>query len=836
MRLPVRVSAVIRFGSVASYPRCVPKPAELVRVAAIAAGLFWLGPRAILAQTTDAASVTRTLLRPAEVLGLPGITIDLSKKATQRYAMVIGNGAYEHVPTLPNAVSDAHLVASVLKRSGYVVEEYDNLTKRGFETALRRLMFETSNGTEVVIYYAGHGVQIGRSNRLIPVDAKITSIYDLPFETVSLSSVLAIAGARSRSLVVILDSCRDNPFPRKDVIAGLDAIPQELTTGFAAQDSPVNSLLVYSTAPGAVALDGKDGHSPFTEAFVKDVEATPDKPLVEVLQRVRSQVYAETNGFQVPWETSSLVETLALNPVPGAAPVASETKIANAGVAGNGSTQSDGAASVGSSAISLSLPLERSVNVGEAIRSARPGDTGQVFVTKPPEHGTLKVVSGDAVRGLVPLAPIAGGIGDLIYANGTPDISAVDMKSPTITDSFDISVNNKPQKVHLTLKVDPCDFQAGDHLDPDGVGVARYPNEIDIPKALKACKEAVQKSPRVGRFHYELGRVYLALRNLDAAQKEFTIARDLGHTRAWQALGMLEIQRQQEAGGLKHGKISDKALALLQMGVQRGDPYAFHSLGLQLLHSDNPTLQRQGFDLLQRAMEVGHTFSMNSLGAYFLQKGTDHYEPQRGLRYYEESAKRGDIYGYDNMGIVTLNGLAGVKRDPQKAFEWFKKASDQGHPTAPTSIGRMYNAGDLGKPDYVAAVKWYKVGLSRGDAWGGANAAWVIVHRKPKGFTDAEAAALAAKAAVLRDAKAAKAADDVLSGLPPRAINAGAQILMQSLGESVGADGNFGPQSEAALARIFKRFSRTPPTEPGKRLKALAQLYWTTNKFRVDLY
>lgn len=775
-----------------------------------------------LAPLTATAQVARTLTRPSEVLGVPNLTIDLSKKATQRFALVIGNGAYRNVPTLPNAVADAHLVADVLRQSGFIVEEFDNLTKRGFESALRKLMLGTSEGSEVVIYYAGHGVQIGNSNRLIPVDAAISSIYDLPFETVSLSSILQIAGARSRSLVVILDSCRDNPFPHKDAIAGLAAVPQALTTGFAAQDSPVNSLLVYSTAPGAVALDGADGHSPFTLALAKTLMASPNMPLVDVLRKVRSEVYEETGGQQVPWETSSLVESLALDPTPVA------KMAAPAETAGPASAPVK---------VSLSLPLERSVDVGAAIRAAAPDDTGRIIVTEPPAHGRLEINSGEQSRGLVPLTPVVKDAGEITYASSRTDLSAPAMKAPEITDSFGISVGGKLQNVSLTLKIDPCDYQAGDHLDPDGVGVGRYPNEIDVRAALTACEAAVARSPGTGRFHYELGRVYLAMSNLDAAEKEFTKARKLGATRAWQALGMLDIQRQQETGGLKHGKASDKALALLQMGVKRGDPYAFHSLGLLLLKSDDPALKRQGFDLLQRAMEVGHTFSMNALGAYFLQQGSDHYEPARGLRYYEESARRGDIYGYDNMGIVMMKGLAGVKKDPEKAYAWFKKASDEGHPTAPSNIARMYNSGELGgTPDYAKAVKWYELGLSRGDAWGGANAAWIIAHRKPKGYPEGEAAVLAAKAVVLRDMKAATAAQDVLNGLPTPVLNAGAQMLMNDLGEKVATDGDFGLASEAALARVFKHFDRTDPGNPKERVKALARLYWSTQTFRVDLY
>lgn len=792
------------------------------RTVAAGAILFLCLGGATLAQSDP----VRTLQRPSEVLGLPGLNIDLTRPATQRLAIVIGNGSYDHAPSLPNAVADAQLVADVLRSSGYAVLEYHDLDKRGFEEALRRMMFETGKGADVVIYYAGHGVQIGNSNRLIPTDAEIADVYDLPFETVSLSSLLSIAGSRSRSLVVILDSCRDNPFPGRDAIVGLDSVPQDLRTGFAAQDSPVNSLIVFSTSPGAVALDGSGGHSPFTQALYDTMSAQPDAPFAAVLQEVRHRVYAETNGQQVPWESSSLIETLRLDADPG--------------VPGfqNPAASASPALPAGGTPIAVTLPLDRKVAVGPALTGLAGPDSREIMLARAPQLGRIEIGDAERYRGLSPLVPVSGTVAALVYTAGQPNTPALSMAGPVVTDSFVLTSGSTSETVNLTLNVDPCDYQAGDHLDPDGVGVARYPNEIEPEAALAACQAAVERAPEVGRFHYELGRVHLAMRDLAAAGREFERARDLGHTRAWHALGMLEIARSQELGGLDRGMAPDKALALLAMGVDRGDPYAFHSLGLQLLrHGTTAALRRQGFDLLSRAQEVGHTFAMNALGQYFLEKDSDHFDPQRGLRYLRESALRGDIYGYDSLGALALGGTEGMERDPKVALDWFRKASDQGHPTAPTSIGRMYFNGDIGGgPDFAAAVEWYDIGLTRGDAWGGANAAWVIANRAPAGFGPGDAAVRAAKAASLRNAEAAQVAMAVIDALPASALDAGAQVLLGELGEPVTADGDFGEASRAALARVAARHGATLPDDRKDRLMALAALYWTTNKFRVDLY
>lgn len=746
--------------------------------------------------------------------------------AADRLALVVGMAKYSHIPQLRNTTHDAREISHTLGRIGFEVTTLIDVPQRDLRAALDDFSFRSETADLALIYFAGHGVEVQGENFLIPVDAAVRSNRDIQQQSVSLRDFLAAVDRARKMRIVILDSCRDNPFPDRGAIVGLDAIPQELRNGFAAQDSPVNSLIVFSTSPGAVALDGAGANSPFTDALRQAVMAAPDAPMNAVMKDVRKRVYSATGGRQLPWESSSLIEEVAFDsdPAKPGFQVVLDDNIAVPAPA--------------AAAISLNLPLDRKVPVGTALKDSSVAQLAALTVTRPPMFGRLELSDENRTRGLVPLTQLSDAAEGLIYAASRPEISALQMNAPAITDEFTVASNGQAQTVQLTLNVDPCDFQAGDHLDPEGVGVARFPNEIEVEAALAACQEAVAREPENARFHYQLGRVHVALRDLDAAESAFTRARDLGHTRAWHALGMLIIAREQETGGEARKRAPEEALALLAMGVDQGDPYAYHSLGQQLLElADDPGLKRQGFDLLSRALEVGHTFSMNTLGYYFLQEGTDHYEPQRGLRYLRECAERGDIYGYDNMGWVALNGAGGTERDPQAALDWFRKASDGGHPRAPTSIGRMYLNGDVGgRPDYAEAVKWYDEGLRRGDGWGGANGAWVIVQTSPSGLTAGDAAVRAAKAIALRNAEAAASAQQLLDTLPPKAIDMGAQVLMAELGAEITADGAFGPASEEALSRLAETFGTRFPTDRMERLTALAKVYWTKNRFRVDLY
>jgi TPR repeat protein len=754
------------------------------------------------------------------VLGIPSQGIDRSLPASRRHALVIGNGSYQNVTALPNAVADARLVADVLRQSGYLVQYYEDLTKRGFENALRSMLLDVSRGSEIVIYYAGHGVQVGGSNRLIPVDAAISSVYDIPFETVSLSSILSIAGSRARSLVVIMDSCRDNPFPAQEGIVGLDPVPETLRTGFTAQDTPINSLLVFSTSPGAKALDGDGANSPFTLALHDVAMANPKAPLPDMLRKVRARVYNQTGGLQLPWESSSLIEEVSLDLEPGLAVVASDSSLVppDAG-----------------KVVEITLPLEPKVALGEALRTAM--GASSISLSQVPHGGRLEVSDGTRFRGLSLLPISSDQISSMVYSGNRLENLAKSMEEPRFTDTFQVTADGLLQTVELTLEVDPCDLEAGNYLDPDGVGVARYANEIEPEVALPACQAAIARSPQTGRFHYQLGRVLLAMGDLDGAEEAFNKSLALNHTRAWQALGLLEIQRLQAKGGATRPRAPETAMAKLAIGVEVGDPYAFHTLGQLLLEQEtDPALKLRGFELMLRAMEVGHTFSMNALGAYFLKKDSPQYDPTRGVRYYKESAARNDIYGYDNMGFAAQEGIGDVAKDPKAALEWFTRAADAGHPTSPSNIGRMYQGNAFGAPDLPEAIRWFDIGLLRGDGWGGANAAWIIAGKQPRGFDIADAATRAAKASVLNNQGARQSADELLAKMPAKALDAGAQKLMSELGEETVADGAFGPGSKEALTRIAVQFDTAIPDDRLDRLKTLARIYWTTRHLRVDLF
>ncbi|MFT7028570.1 MAG: putative caspase-like protein/TPR repeat protein, partial [Paracoccaceae bacterium] len=791
----------------------------MLRNAALAAlTLSLLTPAVAGAQESRAADGDLTaLVRGSGVIGLPDVTIDFDKRAERRFAIVVGNGAYDHVAGLKNAVSDARLVSDFLRGQGYVVLDRYDLTKRGFEGLLREALTSIPTDAEVVFYFAGHGLQIGRRNFIVPVDAELSNSSDVAYETVTLDSVVSILSARSRAQIVILDSCRDNPFANVSATTELGGELYQSRDGFTPMTAPVNTLLAYSTSPGAVALDGDSGNSPFTTAFVQIASQQSDKPASSVLEEVRRQVYTETSGRQVPWESSTLVEPIYFG---GAAWRAASAELAQVGAGGatrslrqvsSGPLAEPGTATA-ADMVAVSATLEREIRVGPAMRQALGlGPQQGLEIVSPPVAGRLALMSDTGWRSVGRGPVTAEELERLVFTPAIGQIPALGSDGK-VSDSFEVVAVGKKRGVQVNMQADPCDLAAGDHLDPEGVGFVRYPNELQPDEARIACEASVARAPEVGRFHFQLGRSLLALRRFDEARAEYDKARDLGHTRAFYATGILEAQRPATTGGKAQTKVSDDVLVWYVLGSEKGDPYAYHALGKQLVrHETSDRLRNQGFDLLSRAIELGHTFAMNELGWFYLDEKSPYFAPDRGMRHLRESASRNDIYGYNNLGLVLRSGLGGQDKNPEAALAWFRKASEGGHPNAPTNIARMYADGEVGSvPEPVQAIRWYDEGLSRGDAWGGANGAWVIAKSKPKGFGFEDIAIRAGKAAALRNEGAIKSVEPLLSKLPAKFLDQASQMILRDMGAAITPDGAFGASSTEALLAAAARTGLTP--------------------------
>ncbi|MEM9670507.1 MAG: caspase domain-containing protein [Pseudomonadota bacterium] len=216
----------------------------------------------------------------------------------RRVALVIGNAAYESVPSLANPRNDASDLGEALTLAGFEVVEGLDQTREGMAEAIREFTDRLDGASTGFFFYAGHGLQVDGRNYMVPVDMTLRSEADLPLQAIDMNLVLAQMERDPRVNIIMLDACRDNPFAQ--------VMSRSLARGLAPMETrTVGSLIVYSTQPGAVAADGTGRNSPFTSAFLKHANA-PGLEIQQILRRVRADVIAETDNQQVPWDHSSL--------------------------------------------------------------------------------------------------------------------------------------------------------------------------------------------------------------------------------------------------------------------------------------------------------------------------------------------------------------------------------------------------------------------------------------------------------------------------------------------------------------------------------------------------
>lgn len=221
----------------------------------------------------------------------------------RRIALVIGNSRYKNAPLLPNPQHDAAMVADALKRTGFAeVTLQTDLGREALASALQKFARVAATADWAVVYFAGHGMEIGGINYLIPVDATLETDRDVEFEAVPLNQVLNVVAGATALRLVVLDACRINPFA--------NSMKRQLATraverGFARTEPNPGTLVVYAAKDGEVASDGNGKNSPFTTAFVQNLE----KPGVEIgrlFRLVGDDVRNATRGAQTPYTYGAL--------------------------------------------------------------------------------------------------------------------------------------------------------------------------------------------------------------------------------------------------------------------------------------------------------------------------------------------------------------------------------------------------------------------------------------------------------------------------------------------------------------------------------------------------
>ncbi|MEO8667582.1 MAG: caspase family protein [Bauldia sp.] len=221
--------------------------------------------------------------------------------AGTRVALVIGNSAYANVSELANPKNDGAALAKALRGAGFdEVTELRDLDQAGLRRALKEFTANARGAETALIYYAGHGVEVGGTNYLVPVDATLAQATDVEFEAVPLDNVRTAVSGATKLRLIILDACRNNPFK-----LAASGGKRSVGRGLARVEPNANELIAYAAREGTVASDGRAGNSPYATALVKYL----GKPGLEIrllFGQVRDDVVAATAGEQEPFTYGTL--------------------------------------------------------------------------------------------------------------------------------------------------------------------------------------------------------------------------------------------------------------------------------------------------------------------------------------------------------------------------------------------------------------------------------------------------------------------------------------------------------------------------------------------------
>jgi len=239
--------------------------------------------------------IMKTLLK----LCIFGIAVSACFSQEAKNALLIANGDYSEIKSLSQPVPEGEDLKTALESIGFSVMFVKNVNRNEMFASLREFKNKVEKeGGISFFHYGGHAVQIQGANYLIPVNEKIADEEQIPDSSVDLNRLMDFMVGEAN--VVVLDSCRNDPFPngkhRGGDTRGLAAVSRK----------PKNSIIVYSAEAGETAQDGV-----YTPALTKRI-TEKGKSIEEVLKEVRNDVLRATAGQQLPGEYRQLVSDVYL--------------------------------------------------------------------------------------------------------------------------------------------------------------------------------------------------------------------------------------------------------------------------------------------------------------------------------------------------------------------------------------------------------------------------------------------------------------------------------------------------------------------------------------------
>jgi hypothetical protein len=573
--------------------------------------------------------ILRRLLLVAALAALAALVTDAPALAGKRVALVIGNSAYQNVPRLDNPTNDARLIARTLGALGFELvggEAQVDLDKPRFDAALQSFSNEVQGAEVGLFYYAGHGLQVGGKNFLVPVEANPTKEADVYLQMIDTSIVLSqMEGAGTKLNIVLLDACRNNPFGGRGLRAA--------GGGLAQMQAPEGTLISYATQPGNVALDGLRGDSPYTTAVAETI-SRPGLGLFDAFNEVGLAVKRATGGAQQPWLASSPIEGgfYFAGPPPALAPTPSPAVVAQTPAAKQ-----------------TPEPVHAGASVRDADRPAAPPTQtaaleGQVAM-KPQTAGETPVAACDRLAAALTDSDRPDGVAGVEFKAIDPDPAVAACRAAIIAQP-----NNARFVFELARAVDK----------------ANGPNGEASALMRKAADAGYAAAMNGMGFSYEMGRG--VTQDFAEALRWYRRGASAGNSAAMHRIGL----------AYEHGESvpasPGEAVRWYRKSAEAGDASAMAAVGRSYDNgfgvARNPVEAVRWF---RKAADLGGPAGMERLGEAYLKGRGVARDPIEAVRWFRKAADAGSLLAMRNLGDAYKHG-DGVAKDEAEAQRWFDKA------------------------------------------------------------------------------------------------------------------------------------------------------------------
>ena len=617
-----------------------------------------------------------------------GLFLALPALAQTRHALVIGIDDYAHVEPLQKARNDAQAVAAALEPAGFRVTLLLDPDRRAMTRALGRFASRLAQGDEAVFYFAGHGIEVDGQNFLLPADIPEAAPGDEDFliaEAIGVDHVLASLQRRGvRVSLLILDACRDNPFPRQGT-RSLGA-----TRGLGRVIAPEGSFVLFSAGAGQAALDrlGEDDADPnsvFTRALLPRL-TQPGLDLRGMVQQVRSDVRRTAMSVghdqfpavydQLDGDFRFVPAALQTEPTPAPPPPVFDPCAAAAMIWSN------------VEAAESQVALERFIDV---------------YAETCPVFGAL---AEDRLAALID------------EQEAEPDLAAMladcnALAHPDILSFSELEASDLSHAEQLCRAVQDA---AGDGRGPEAIQAAALLGRVlaaggDHAGAARNYLLAAEAG--IDFAMHNLGVMYERGQGLPQSNQEalrwFRAGAEAGTPASMSNLGLMYLN------GIGVQQDDHAAQRWFRAAAEAGEPAGMTSLGV--LYQTGRGVQQDDGEAARwyrAAAQAGNAAGMSNLGIMYHHGRGVQQDDREALRWIRAGAEAGNATGMNSLGVLYRDGH-GVDQDDHEAVRWFRAATEAGDVDGMTSLGLMYHFGRGVGQDHDAAIRWWRLAAEGGN-------------------------------------------------------------------------------------------------------------------------